>query len=184
MKFKPGQVFEKFKVDGKEVVFRTPKGSDLEGCLKHINSLVREKAYIGMQKRKTLKEEKEWMKEALKTLKKGSIVHLLVTIDGEVVGSAGLERSPLDANRHVAKVGLGLSKGRGLGVGTRVMRTLERIARKHFKSRILQLTCYERNKPAMGLYKKMGFKKTGVIPKGCNYYGKYMDEVIMVKELK
>ncbi len=184
MKFRQGQVFDKFRVDGKEVVLRAPKRSDLRGCLNHINSLVKEKAYIAMQKKKTLKEEREWMKEALKTLKKGDIVHVLVVMDGKIIGSAGIEGSPPGANRHVAKVGLGLSKGRRLGVGTRVMRTLERIARKHFRSKILTLTCYEKNKPAMGLYRKVGFRRTGVIPRGCNYYGKYMDELIMCKELK
>ena len=48
---------------------------------------------------------------------------------------------------------------------------------------VMKISVYEPNKIAKGLYEKMGFKETGRIPNGVNYYGKIHDEIIMVREL-
>ena len=38
------------------------------------------------------------------------------------------------------------------------------------------------NEAAKRLYEKCGFREIGCIPGGCNYYGKYHDEIMMVKQ--
>ncbi len=184
MKFRVGQILERMESDGKEVVFRILKKDDLEGCLRHINTLVRERAYILKQKPVTLKTERKWLKDAIAMIKKGTKITVVITVDRKIAGLAHIERMPMDANRHVVSIGIGLSSHRGLGIGTRLMLVLEKIARKHFRAKVMKLTCCECNTPAMNLYKKVGFKEVGKIPKGFGYYGKYLDEVIFVKELK
>ncbi len=39
------------------------------------------------------------------------------------------------------------------------------------------------NKIAQNLYRKMGFKKIGIVKKGIQYYGKYEDYIIMVRHI-
>lgn len=51
------------------------------------------------------------------------------------------------------------------------------------KLKILTLEVYSTNKRAIHVYEKLGFKETGRIPKGLFRNGKYIDQVVMVKEL-
>jgi RimJ/RimL family protein N-acetyltransferase len=183
MMFIPGKVLEEFTVNGKKVVFRFLRVSDLGSGLKHINFLIRERAYIAAQKPVSRKKEMEWIKKELAEMKKGEKAAVVAEVDGKFSGIAEVWRCPADANRHVSEISIGFSSNRGIGLGKRTIALLEKIARKDFRSKILVIKCYECNCPALGLYRKMGFRQTGKVPKGCNYYGKYMDEVTLVKEL-
>lgn len=42
---------------------------------------------------------------------------------------------------------------------------------------------FTKNKAALGLYKKMGFEKVGVIKGYARYYGEFEDDALMVKYL-
>ncbi len=183
-KFKPNQILDRFSVDGKEVIYRTIKKSDVEGCLNHINTLIKEKKYIGMQKPASRKAEAKWVKEKIDELKKGEKILVIVEVDGKVIGSAGVWKWPADANKHVSEIGIAFSAYRSMGLGTRMMQILEKIARKNFKSKLIVIKYFEDNKMAEGLYKKMGFIEAGRIQNAVNYYGKYMAEVILYKELR
>ena len=183
-RFKPNQIIDRLPVNGKEVIYRTVKMSDVDGCLKHINTLVKEKKYISMQKPISRKSESDWVKKKIKELKKGDKILVLAEVDGKIVGSAEVWRWPADCNRHISEVGITFSAYRGMGLGTRMMQILEKIARDNFKSKIMIIKYFEDNKIAEGLYKKMGFVEAGRISKAANYYGKYMAEVILSKELK
>ena len=52
---------------------------------------------------------------------------------------------------------------------------------KELKIKIVTLFVYSGNKVAINLYKKMGFKKLGVIKKGVSYYGELIDDYLMIK---
>jgi len=73
---KPGKVIRKFEIKGKGVVFRCPKKGDEKALLRHINTLVEEKAYIGMQTKQTMKQEKDFLRDTLKGLRKGNKIHI------------------------------------------------------------------------------------------------------------
>jgi ribosomal protein S18 acetylase RimI-like enzyme len=45
------------------------------------------------------------------------------------------------------------------------------------------LSVFSTNKPAIGLYKKYGFKTVTKIPKQIQYQGKLIDEIIMLLDL-
>jgi RimJ/RimL family protein N-acetyltransferase len=104
-------------------------------------------------------------------------------MDGKIVGDAFVGRSQGQAVEHRAVVGVGLNSERGKGIGYRMMKTLERLAIENFNAKMLYLEVFEHNKVARNLYKKCGFRETGRIPKGFIHYGKYMDDILMVKEL-
>jgi putative acetyltransferase len=184
VEIKPGKIVKKIIIGRDTVIFRYLKRSDLEEALKFANSLIRERALIGMQKIQTLKQEKKWMSKSLKEMKQGNGVKIVVEINGRFSGSAGINRKPLDANAHVCTIGMGIhSDFRGLGIGTALMDSLIQQARDVLKCKLLELSYYEHNVIAKRVYEKCGFREVGKIPKGCHYYGKYYDEIIMVKEL-
>jgi len=185
---KPGFVVEEFDVEknGKKhhVVLRYPRMDDADGLLKYINSLVDEKAYIGKQKKVTKKEEITFLKKIIKEMNEGKSIHVCVVVGGKVTGLGGIGRKPMDANRHVGTVGIGLAKKyRGLRIGKRLMETLCNEGRKRLSLRVVESSYYDGNKASENLHKSTGFSKAGRIPGGCNYYGKYIDEIIAVKKL-
>jgi putative acetyltransferase len=181
---RPGAIIKKLKSNGDDVVFRYLKPGDAEGAMKYINSLVEEKAFVGMQTKQTLANEKKWLSESLKKMRDGRGVTIVVEINGRFMGSAGVSRKPLDANSHVCTIGVGLHQdSRGRGIGTELMKTLVQQGRDVLGCKVAEISVYEPNSVAKRVYEKSGFKVTGSIPKGCHYHGKYYDEIIMVREL-
>lgn len=185
MIFDEGEVVRRFHRKGKEVIFRYPKRSDSTGMRKCINSLIKERAYVGEEKRVTEKVAAKRMDATLKSMKKGKEIMLCVEIGGKYAGSGRIYKKGLDAEKHVMELRVRLERPyRGLGIGTRLMLTLERLAKERMKAKVLELTCFSLNNPAMRLYRKLGYREVGRIPKGCYYYGKYCDDIIMAKVLK
>jgi len=86
---------------------------------------------------------------------------------------------------HVVTLGIALGRNyRNMGIGTELLKAMEQLARKEMRARVLELSYFEENRRSKHLYEKLGYREAGRIPKGINYYGKYMDEVLMVKVLK
>ncbi len=182
-KLSPGQIVEKFQVDGNDVIFRVMNKNDAKGCLRHINSLIREKAYIAWQKPFTLEQEREWVEDNMKKLKEGDRIAIVVERGGRMIGSSSVWREPFHAKRHIAHIAIGLNTGRGMGIGFRLMGALERVAVEQLGCTMLQLMVYEPNKPARRLYEKCGFVEFGRLKNGCYHFGNYYDEIFMVKYL-
>lgn len=181
---RPGAVIKSFRSGSDEVVFRYLKRSDLMGALEYINSLVDEKTFVGMQTKQTLAQERKWLSGSLTKMKEGKGVTIVVEVNGIFRGSAGVTRKPLDANSHVCSIGVGLHQdSRGRGIGTELMKTIIQQGRDVLGCKVAELSVYEPNSVAKRLYEKSGFRVTGNIPKGCHYYGKYYDEIIMVREI-
>ena len=150
----------------------------------YINSLVNEKACIGVQTLKTLEDEEKFIADAIKSLNEKTTVKIVVEINNKFMGSAEVKKSSVDATKHVCSIGIGLhSDVRGKGVGTELLKTLMQQGRDVLECSVMKISVYEQNTVAKGLYEKMGFKETGRIPNGANYYGKIYDEIIMVREL-
>lgn len=184
MKAKPGKVIKQFMLGEHDIIFRYLMESDLEPALEYINSMIKEKAYIAVQKKQTLEQEKKWLSDNLNRMKKGDGVTIVLEVDGKYSGTSSVTRKPLDANRHVCIIGIGISRDhRSKGIGKELMKTLCYQAKDVLKCKIMELSVYSMNEIAKKLYEKSGFRETGIIPKGCNHYGKYYDEIIMVKEL-
>jgi len=172
----------------KKIIIRKISKSDLKNVKKfqdYINSLVEEKAMIKVNKKASLKEETEWLKEKLKEIKTHKEVCLLAEHENKIVGNTQIA---LDWGRqsHVGDFGISIRKGyRNIGLGTYLAKELLKLAKKELKPRpkIIKLSAYSVNKPAITFYKNLGFKEVARIPKQAKIQGKLVDEIIMLKYL-
>lgn len=174
---------------GKKIKIRELSKKDLRNAKKfqdYTNSLIEEDAQILMNKKISLREEKKRLKEELIKIKECKKVKLVAEKDNLVVGIADI---PIGSNRrsHVGDFGINIRKGyRGIGLGTYLISEIIKLAKKKLKPKpeIIRLSAFATNKPALGLYKKLGFKKVAKIPKQYKYKGKLIDEIIMIRDIK
>lgn len=153
--------------------------------LDFINSLVAEDAKILMNKKINLKEETEFLKKSIKDAKTKSKVSVIAKDGNKVVANTSIELGVYKRN-HIGKFGIAVRDGyRGIGLGKYIMEEVLKLAKKDLPGlKIFQLEVYENNKPAIALYKKMGFKVVGHIPKQICHGGKLIGEYIMIKNIK
>lgn len=181
---KTGEVIREFVAkDGRRVILRTLKWEDLDDLLEFINSLIEEGANILKAEKVSRDEEIEWLSNIFKRIEKGEIFCVAAEVDGRLVANSEIIRGA-GYSRHVGIIGIAIKKGfRGIGIGTEMMKTLEEYARK-MGLKVLMLSVFANNTPAINLYKKMGFVETGRIPKRFFKDGNYIDEIIMTKVLE
>lgn len=187
MKFEEGRVLKSIEIDGKEVVLRFPKKDDVNKFLDYINILIEEKTMILMMEKITLEEEREWLEGTIKGIENDIKIMIMIEIDNQVIANATVQRiaKRRNANEHIGNFGVAIRKEyRRKGLGKLLLEMLIEMAKKEWKIELAQLSVYDSNKPARELYNILGFKEVGRIPKGVKFYNKYMDEIIMIKELK
>lgn len=108
---------------------------------------------------------------------------LTICADGRPVGMANLYISPFQKLAHQCLFSIVIDEGyRGRGLGTILMEKLMQFAKEEHKIEILHLEVYDGN-PAIGLYKKMGFKEYGRHPHFIKLDSGYVDKVLMQREL-
>jgi RimJ/RimL family protein N-acetyltransferase len=167
-----------------KITIRPLRLSDVDSCLSMVNSLVKERAMVSIQKKLTRKQEEERIKKTLKEIEGKKCLTFVIDIDGKVAGISSISKLIEGARRHVGDMGIFLRKDvRGKGLGEKLFRKSMREGIKKFKFKILHLTIFKDNKIAMNLYKKLGFVKIGTIKKGLRYFNGYQDLIIMVKYL-
>jgi len=171
---------------GKKIIIRELSKTDLRNVKEFqdfINSLVEENAQILLNKKITFKDEKNWLNNLYKFTKSKRTVFLFAEHMGKIVGTTDIG---LDVRRmsHVGRFGIIIKKGyRGIGLGTYLGEEIIKLAKKKLKPKIISLGVFPNNKPAISLYKKLGFKKVARIPKQIQYKGKLINEFIMLKYL-
>lgn len=176
------------KIDFEKIKIRKISQIDLKRVKEfqnYINSLIEEGAMISFNRKKSLKEEKEWIKEGLKNMEKKKQIVLIAEDKNKLVGISDV-RLKGERRNHVGEFGISIKKEyRGIGLGKKLMVEVLKLAKKELKPRpkIIRLSVFSENKIAQNLYKKFGFKKVAKIPKQIQYKGKLIDEIIMIKEL-
>lgn len=178
-----GKTLKEFHADGKEVVIRYPRMSDLEDIMEFMNSVVEEGSYLNMQKRLKRKEEIEWLSNALKGNERGDKIYLVVEVDGRVLGSASVEPK-VGAKSHVAEFGIAIHKDiRGIGIGTELAETIFSETRERLEIELIKLEVFQENERARNFYDKLGFESVGIIHEGALIEGNYQDLIIMQRDL-
>jgi L-amino acid N-acyltransferase YncA len=181
---KSGKIVQSFFAkDGRKVVSRTPKWEDLDDFLEIINSLVDEGADILRTERVSKEEEIDFLSKVLSRLEKDEMFYLVAEVDGKVVAVSEISKRG-GYEKHVGVIGIAIRNGfRDLGIGTEIMKTLVEQAQK-MGLKVLTLSAFATNKPAIHVYEKVGFVQTGTIPKKHFKEGKYIDEIILTKVLE
>jgi putative acetyltransferase len=102
---------------------------------------------------------------------------------GRVVGDLGIKREDHAVLRHVAELGMSVSREwRGRGVGSALLAEAFRWAAWAGVEKV-SLTVYPHNEAARALYRKFGFEEEGrLIGQSRKSYG-YEDEIVMARWL-
>lgn len=171
--------------DGKKITIRKLSGKDIKIVKKlqdFINSVVAEDAQIAMNKKASLKEERNWLKWELNKIKRKKEVFLVAEHNNLIVGTTDISLN-IWRQEHVGVFGIIIRKGyRAIGLGTYLAKEIIKLAKKELKPKpkVIRLSVFPTNKPAQTLYKKMGFRKVAVIPKQTQYKEKLVDDIIML----
>jgi L-phenylalanine/L-methionine N-acetyltransferase len=104
-------------------------------------------------------------------------------VEGEVVGSLGLETSPTRWRmRHVGSIGMAVSDDwQGKGVGTALMEAALDLADNWLNLTRIELRVYVDNSAAVALYKKFGFEIEGTHRRLAFRNGEYVDAYSMAR---
>lgn len=186
--FKEGEIVSRLFIEKKgkmeEIIIRFPRKSDALGIWRFYNKAIKETEFLARITPLTKKEEEKWVLDVITRMKKKNEMLLLVEHNGKIIGSCGITRGNRETMKHIGDYGIAILQNyAGFGLGTKITRAIENLARKEMKLEIIQLHVYHKNKIAQGLYKKLGFKVAGTIPRGVKRKGKYMDNIIMYKVL-
>lgn len=147
-----------------------------------INSLVEEDAPILIDKKISLKEEKDWVNSKLNLIKGKKEVFLIAESEGKIIGSTHVSIG-IGRQKHVGELGISVAKKyRRIGLGKYLIKEIIKLSKKEliFKPKVIRLSVISANKPAIIFYKKMGFKEVAEIPKQLQYKGKLSGEKIMI----
>jgi RimJ/RimL family protein N-acetyltransferase len=180
---KAGALIKRFTAkDGREVVLRAPRWSDLDDMLEFINTLVEEGADITVDTKKTREEEVDWLARLLSSVEKNKQVAVVAEVDGRFIGQ--VEVAPRGGrSKHVCNLGISIRDGyRDVGIGTELMLDAEVLA-KLLGIKIIFLEVYATNERARHLYEKVGYREVGCLPKAALRDGDYIDSIMMAKEI-
>ncbi|MEK7659028.1 MAG: GNAT family N-acetyltransferase [Patescibacteria group bacterium] len=172
----------------KKIIIRKIVKSDLKNAVKfqdYINSLIEEEAKLLMNKKAAIKEEIDFLKSKLNGIKNKTEVILVAVHNKKIVGLTDIKQGMWRRN-HIGKFGISVRQGyRGIGLGNYLMSEIIKLAKTELnpKPKMIQLEVYVNNKPAIALYKKMGFKQVAKLPKQIQHKGKLIDELVMIKFL-
>ena len=174
--------------DNKEIKIREISKKDLKNAKKFqdfINSLVEEDAMVKLNKKQDLREKTEWLKDKLKQIKNKKEVALIAESEDKIVGNTQIG---LDWGRqeHIGDFGIAIRKGyRNIGLGAYLAEEIIKLAKKKLepKPKMIKLSAYATNKPAIKFYENLGFKEVARIPKQGKIKGELVAEVIMLLEL-
>ena len=180
---KPGEFIEDFiSKDNKHIKIRTIDLCDVKGLLALINQLVDEDALIEVNMRIDYSSEIDYVAGKVKALLAGSEIAIVATVDDKIVAQANMTKGSW-RSKDIGNIGIAIANGyRGIGLGNEMMKLLLDLAKKD-NYRIAMLEVFSINEPARKLYEKLGFKVVGIVPNAYKIKDKYIDNVIMYREI-
>lgn len=124
----------------------------------------------------TIEQEEEYIKNAA--------LFLVAEAEGEIIGSATLDRSSLSKLNHTVSFGVTILKAySGYGIGSLIMKKVIEWSELN-KIEKIDLEVFDDNIPAIALYKKFGFVEEGRKRKAIKANEEYKDIILMGRFLK
>lgn len=181
---KPGQVIKIFiSKKGRNITLRMIKPDDSKDFRRMYNSIIAEDNYVMQIKPESKKETDDWVKEEIKKLNSGVKIQLIATHNNHIIGQCAIQKEK-GRKEHVGGFGISIDKNfREEGIGTILSEETMKLAKKNLKIKMLRLSLFNSNKRAFALYRKIGFKKYGLLPKSINWRGNKIDQLFMYKKL-
>lgn len=173
--------------DGRICVLRSPELSDAEELVRYVKATAGETDYMLRYPEEAdfpVEQEKFFLQHFMESERD---LMILAEVDGMIAGNCQFSEIGKSSRkiRHRCSAAIGLYKAYwGLGIGRALMELLaEKAAENGYEQIELEVICS--NERAIGLYKRMGFVKTGAIPDAIKYKdGTYDGLDIMVMKLR
>jgi len=163
------------KAKASEVKLRPIKLSDALRYVKWLNdpaitaSLAREPGI-------TVKEEIRWIKDLKKDKTRKS---LAITYLGQHVGGVSLDKINRASQSAFFGIFVGEKKFQNMGIGTIATKKILDYGFRKLKLHKISLHVFPDNKPAIRVYKKLGFKQEGYIKDNIIKRGRFRDDLLM-----
>jgi len=184
-----GRIYGRFKTSsGESVTLRGLRWEDLDDCVAFINDLVDEKGSepslgIVADRKQTREEEADWLANQITGIERGSMVSVVAEVAGRLVGNGSVTRGSYEDTKRHGYLGIAITKkNRDRGIGVAMMRTLVKESRKA-GLKTIQLEVFANNPRAIHVYERTGFKEAGRIPKKMLRNGKFIDSIVMARQL-
>lgn len=166
-----------------EVDIRGVKVSDAKDILefmKIVNSETKNLSREPEEFTMTLEDEIKYLE---KTIKSKDNYTYTTWHDGKLISTTGIHGSSLKRLNHRVNLGISVLKEyHNLGLGTTLMRLLIQKARELGKTK-MELDVRMDNPNAIKVYRKTGFKVEGIRKNGFKVDGKYIDLLLMGREI-
>ncbi|WP_343604871.1 GNAT family protein [Fluviicola sp.] len=183
MKFEPRKITLK---DGREILLRHVTVEDAEKIIPFVQGFVYEEEFVPLSEGEfnpTLEEERAVLKNYVE--RANSLFLVAEAPDGTIIGNLNLDGNQRKIMRHTAVFGMGMHKGwQGCGLGTALLQNAVDWGRDHSELELIYLQVYAENESGLALYRKIGFREHGRMPKVFKQNGRYHDEISMHLVLK
>ncbi|MEM3467728.1 MAG: GNAT family N-acetyltransferase [archaeon] len=166
--------------DGTQFLIRKPRSTDAKALLEYYNTLLEERP-IGIHHREnvTLSSEKGYLKDCLRKIRDGSGMFYCVEKDKKIVGLASACIGEYLDIKHFADLSISILKEyRNKGLGSKLVQLLIEWAKKK-KLEFIMLELFSKNKGAIRLYRRLGFKKVATLPNYIKRGKEHQDEIVM-----
>ncbi len=169
--------------NGKEACIRTRTLEDAEKSLKCIETVFADDRFFLTtldEIRQQLSVEKYSERTQLFNEHEQKLL-LIAEVDGQIVSMSDVECGEKLRNQHVGRIGISiLPEYRRIGLGTAIMETMIDWAASHPIIEKLALGVWAANKPAIGLYEKLGFVEEGRKVREVKYANGYYDDCVLM----
>lgn len=120
-------------------------------------------------------------KEQIKELSKNNNLYLAAWLDNQAVGYLILRTGQYQKNRHTTMLEIFIRpEFRKIGIAQALLKEAFKYCRNNGIKKI-ELEVWSNNKPAINLYKKLGFKSEGARKKAYKIKSRYIDGILMSK---
>lgn len=158
---------------------RPTRPDDATAVANCIDTIAREKRYLSSLRGYSTEETLTY----IEFLEKVDGVHLVVVVDGSIVGWSDMTPGIFDGLDHVGHLTMGLLKDyRGRGWGKKLLALALRMAFLRYYERV-ELYVFASNTRAVEFYRHVGFQQEGVKRRARKLYGKY-DDILVFCMLK
>lgn len=179
-------VFKGLSEKGKEIIIRYPKLDDAKLMWEYINTLSKERTFIGYQGEEiSLEEEVAFLTSQLENITKKKGIMLLVISEEKVVGVSAITSKRL-IEKHIGVFGISIAlEFRGEGIGSKLMELVIKEATENIPElEMITLGVFANNPLAKEMYTKFGFVEYGMLPKGIKLEQGHQDHIFMYKKVK